>query len=329
MAVWNVFESDAFTLQSMTAAINHAPFRPLTIGGLGVFEEAGINTTTALVEEFKGTLSLVPVKPRNGDGLVVNDDKRKVYPFVVPHMPERATIMADEVLGVRQFGSESEMRTVIAARDARLLKMRTNIDYTVEAHRLAAIKGLYVDQNGASVDLYALFGVTAQSSVDFALNNTSTKVRQKCLSAIELIEEGLGGTPFSGVVALCGKTFWSDLIEHPLLKDTVLGWQASQTLRADPRQEIDFGGIRFIRYRGTSAVNIADKEAFAFATGVPGLFLTRFAPANYVETVNTIGLPYYAKAELMPMGKGVAIEAQGNALNICTRPRAVVKLTTP
>jgi hypothetical protein len=46
-----------------------------------------------------------------------------------------------------------------------------------------------------------------------------------------------------------------------------------------------------------------------------------------VETVNTIGLPYYAKSKVLDFDKGFQLEAQSNALNICTRPRAIIKLT--
>jgi hypothetical protein len=46
-----------------------------------------------------------------------------------------------------------------------------------------------------------------------------------------------------------------------------------------------------------------------------------------METVNTIGLPYYAKQEELRMGKGIDLESQSNPISICTRPRAVIKLT--
>lgn len=328
MSVWNVFDSDAFSLNSLTAAINHVPFTPGLIGGMRLFGEQGISTTTALIEEDNGVLSLVSVAPRNGEGQVVGDRKRAVRSFAVPHMPERATIMADEVQGIRAFGFESNATSVQIKRDQRLADMRRNLDYTLESHRLSAIMGNYIDVNGASQSLATAFGVTAPSAVDFLLGTAGTKVRRKCMGAIEAIEGGLGGLSFSGVTALCGKDFWTKLIDHSALADTVTGWEASRTLRDDPRLEIEFGGIRFVRYRGTSSVKIGDADAWAFASGVPDLFITRFAPANYIETVNTLGLPVYAKAEALPMNKGVAIEAQTNAINLCTRPASVVKLTT-
>ena len=61
--------------------------------------------------------------------------------------------------------------------------------------------------------------------------------------------------------------------------------------------------------------------------GVPNLFKTYYGPGDYVETVNTIGLPYYAKQWAMETGKGVYLESQTNPLHLCTRPNAVIKLT--
>ena len=117
-------------------------------------------------------------------------------------------------------------------------------------------------------------------------------------------------------------------MDHPFVRETYLNYQAAADLRGDTRQQFTFGGVTWVRYRGTSAVNITDAEAYAVPMGVSGMFLTRFAPANYIETVNTIGLPYYAKSEKIPMDKGIRMEGQTNPLNINTRPAAVVKLTT-
>ena len=206
--------------------------------------------------------------------------------------------------------------------------MRRQLDYTLESHRLSVIKGTYIDVNGTATNLYTAFNVT-QDTVDFALNSTGTKVRSKCLTTLGHIEQGLGGINFTGVHALCGATFFDNLITHTNVEATYLNQVGASELRGDPRQILNFGGIVFERYRGTSAVQIADKEAYAFPMGVPELFLTRFAPANYLETVNTIGLPYYAKSKVMDFDKGLDLEAQSNPLNLCTRPAAVVKLTTP
>ena len=70
-------------------------------------------------------------------------------------------------------------------------------------------------------------------------------------------------------------------------------------------------------------------ESFLFNTreGVPGLFQSKYAPADYMETVNTVGLPYYAKQWQMEGGKGRVLESQSNPLHLCTRPNAIVEIT--
>jgi hypothetical protein len=100
-------------------------------------------------------------------------------------------------------------------------------------------------------------------------------------------------------------------------------------LRNDPRSGFYFGGVYWEEYRGSvGGVDfIASGEAYLVPEGVPDMFVTHYAPADYMETVNTIGLPYYAKQEMMRLNKGVEIEAQSNPLCLNTRPRAVIKLT--
>jgi hypothetical protein len=320
------FKGEGFTLNSLTAAINNILYTPTVIAESGLFQSAGISTLDVSIESDGKTVGLVAVQPRNAPPQVVLGDKRNIRTLKVPHLPERATIMADEVQGVRAFGSESQAMAINTVRDERLAKMKRQIEYTIESHRLAAIMGSYYDAAGNVSSLFTEFGV-AQTTVNMGLTTASTKVRIKVQEVIDAVELALDGLAFSGIKVYCGATFWKNLIEHDALKQTVLNWNAAADLRNDPRNPISFGGLSFERYRGTSVVKIPDNEAYAVPMGVTDLFITRFAPANYWETVNTIGVPYYAKVEPMEMNKGVNIEAQSNPLNLCTRPAAIIKLT--
>lgn len=326
MPMIDPFTPDAFRLETLTAAMNNLKYRPSRIAQLGLFDENGISTIDAAIEERDGVLELVDVAPRGGPGKPIGDTPRKIHTFRVPHLPEVSAVMADEVQGVRAFGSDNQAEVLETRINDRLQTMRNNIDYTIEAHRLAAIQGNFYNSNGVLTSLFTTFGVT-QQNLAYVLGTATTKVRQKIMDTLEMIETALDGVPFTGVRVLCGKTFWKEFIEHPVVKETYLNTQMAASLRGDPRMEVDFGGFMWERYRGTSAVKVADAEAYAVPEGVPGLFITRFAPANYNETVNTIGLPYYAKGEPMKMGKGWEMEAQSNPVNLCTRPHSVIKLT--
>ena len=322
----DVFKADGFSLNSLTSALNAIPYTPTVLADSGLFTSAGVSTLDVSIESDGKTIGLVAVQPRNAPPQVVTGDKRTLRTIKVPHLPERSTIMADEVQGVRAFGSQDQAQVINVIRDARLAKMKSQIEYTIEAHRLAAIMGNYYDAAGNQTSLFTEFGVS-QTTVNMALTTTATKVRTKVQDVISAIELALDGLAFSGIKVYCGATFWKNLIEHDALKTTVLNWNAAADLRNDPRNPISFGGVSFERYRGSSVVKIPDGEAYAVPQGVIDLFITRFAPANYWETVNSIGSPFYAKIEPLEMNKGVNIEAQSNPLNLCTRPAAVIKLT--
>jgi hypothetical protein len=50
------------------------------------------------------------------------------------------------------------------------------------------------------------------------------------------------------------------------------------------------------------------------------------APADFVETANTIGLPRYAKQAVdQQFARWVMLHVQSNPLPICTRPRVLIK----
>ena len=67
-------------------------------------------------------------------------------------------------------------------------------------------------------------------------------------------------------------------------------------------------------------------KAYFFPVGVPGLFRQSNAPADFVETANTIGLPRYAKQAVdQQFARWVMLHVQSNPLPICARPRVLIK----
>ncbi|TCK43464.1 major capsid protein E [Paraburkholderia sp. BL8N3] len=330
MADIALFNDDAFSLSSLSAAINETPYVPSRLAALGLFDEQGITTTVVQIEKDGDTLALVPAGRRGAPAQVVRGAKRSMLPFNTVHLPERATIGADEVQNLRAFGSETELEAVQTVVNRRLGKMRRQLDATHEYHRIGAIKGQILDADGQTIveDLLDRFGIE-RTSIDFELDQANTEIRSKCAQVLDAIEDALGNTPFTGVRVLCGRNFWNFLIVLKTVKETYLNSTLAAQLRGDTRDAFDLGGCTFERYRGRvgGIGYVADNEAYAVPEGVPELFITRFAPADYMEAVNTTGLPYYAKQELMDFDKGVELEAQSNPIHLCTRPKAVIKLT--
>lgn len=322
----DIFKDDAFSLSELTAAIQNAPYAPGRLGQMGIFgAEEGINTTSATIEILDNVLSLVPISQRGAPASQSEHGKRKLKSFTVPHIKKEDALVADEILGLRAFGKESEVETVARVVGQRLAKIKRDIEYTKESHRMLSIKGISMDAAGNQVDLFSEFGVS-QDNIPFDLDSATFEVRDAILTLLTGIEDSLGGLSFTGVRVLCGQTFWSKLIKHKSVKESYLATQAAATLRSDPRMEFEFAGVMWERYRGTSDVKVGDSDAYAVPEGVVDLFIVRNAPADYIETVGTLGQAMYAKQWEMEAGRGIKLEAQANPLHLCTRPKAVKKL---
>ena len=330
MADIGIFNDDVFSVSSLTAAINEQEYLPGRISSLGLFQEEGITTLTVQIEKDGDTLALVPAGERGTSGLVVGASKRQMIPFNTVHLPQRFTIKADEIQGIRAFGTATELQAVQGVVNTRLSKAKRQLDATHEFQRMGALNGLILDADGSTVllNIYQAFGVE-QQSLSMGLNDSATKIRVKCAEALDLQEEELGSVTTTGSRAFCGKNFWNKLITHKSVEETYLNTMQAAELRGDARDSFELGGIVWERYRGriAGAAFIHDDQALLIPEGVPDLYISCFAPADYMETANTQGLPYYSKLEPLPFNKGMAGEAQSNPLHLCTRPRAQILLT--
>ena len=332
--ILDVFGSDAFGVVTLTDAINQQPFSRGRAGEVAGWSLTRVATTTIAIENLNGVLSLVNPTARGGPGDDISKKKRTLRNLTVPHYQRDDGIMADEVQGIRAFGQESQVQTVMDVVNARLAEHARDFDVTLEHQRVGAIKGIILNGDGSTLyNLFTEFSVSQQSEVDFNLDGQTANgaVRTTCSSVIRMIAKTLGGQPFTGVHALCSAEFWDALIANVEVRASYLSQQEASQLRDGVAyQALNFGGITFEEYRGgvgtEEATGFIDaNKAHFFPVGVPDLFRTVYAPADYIETVNTLGLPRYAKQYPMPNDKGVILEMQMNALNYCTRPRVLIK----
>jgi len=236
MAEIAIFEDDAFSVSSLTAAINDQEYLPGRISSLGLFREEGISTLTVQIEKDGDTLALVPAGERGTSGQVVGGSKRTLIPFNTVHLPERFTIKADEIQGIRAFGTRTELQAVQDVVNKRLAKARRQLDATHEFQRMGALNGQVLDADGKTVllDIYKSFGVNRQK-LPMGLNSPDTELRVKCGEALDMQEEALGSVTSSGSRAMCGKNFWNKLIVHKSVKETYLNTMQAASLRGDPR----------------------------------------------------------------------------------------------
>lgn len=330
MASLDIFNGDAFSVQTLTKALNDVPHQPTRLGELGYFSEEGITTTMVSIEKRGLSLGLVPAGVRGGVAKPGLKDKSTLIPFKCVHLPQSGGVNADEVQNLRAFGSESEVESVQNVVNKELRRIRRNLDATLEFQRIGAVKGQILDADGTTVllDLYTAFGV-AQQTHSLILGTVGTKVRIKVVEAKRKVEAALAGLSYTGLRVLCSPSFFDALVGHATVEAAFDRYMNGEFKRADVRDGFYFAGVFWEEYRGNvSGIDFIEAgSAYMIPEGVPELFVMNFAPADYMETVNTMGIPMYAKQEPRAMNKGVDIEAQSNPLTLCTRPAAIVKLT--
>ena len=324
----NVFDSSSFGMLELTQSIENLPYKPKQIQRLGLFEESGVAFTNIAIEELDGVLQVVDAQPRGSAGKTLAKENRRLVAVAVPHLVQQGAVWAESVQNIREFGSNDTTKAVQTVIDRELMRMRSNVDVTLELHRLTAIKGSYIDAANTSQSLYTLFGKSANTNVDLLLGTAGSDIQGLCLNAIEAIEAGLGEATYDHIHAFCGAVFWRKLINHAKVSATYANTPLMSRLSGNAKDTIEFGGIVFERWRGNTLASISDTSAHAFPVGVSGLFVTNFAPATYAETVNTIGLPLYAKSEPMKFNKGVEIEVQSSPITLCTRPQCLQSLSS-
>jgi hypothetical protein len=333
-------KSDAFGLVSLTTAINKLPYQPSRLKEMGIFTQKGITTTTVVIEEQHGKLSLVSVNARGSMPRVQSTRTRKARSFPVLHLPLNDTVIADEVQNVRTFGSEDSTAGVAQVVNDKLQRMKQSLETTLEYHRVGAILGLTYDADGSTTlfDWFSEFGLT-QYNFDFDFSSSTLNIADKCLKIIQLMEDTLGAQTYTRVRAICGNAFFANLIAHADIKDAFKAWQIGSGFNQTQvftvnspqtkREGFEFGGIVWENYRGYigSSPFIPTDECRFILEGVPDLFIEHYAPAPFIETVNTVGLPFYAQQYAMPNNKGRHIDVQSNFISLCTRPGVLKRLT--
>ncbi len=331
----DIFNNNAFGVTALTDVVNDMQYQSTRIQDMGLFRPSRIPTTSISIERIGNTLQLVTPTPRGGPGETRDTPKRSMKSFTIPHFQRDWNVYADEVQGVRQIGSETALRTVQGVVADRMGEQLDDFAITEEHARLGAVTGIVTYANGQTLNLFAEFGVSQLAEINFDLGTKKDgDLRKTCTDTIRDMRRQLGNVGFSHIHAFAGDNFFDDLLKNPELRATYEGWSEAKILRESyvgPNRGsnpiLEFGGIVWENYGSVhdGGVGIETDKAHFFPMGVPNLFRTYYAPADYIETVNTRGRRLYSKQWPMPNDKGINGEMQTNMLQLCTRPKTLMK----
>lgn len=358
MLTMDAFRADAFSAVSLTDAVDKMKFTPQLLGSIpGLFIPKPVRTTAVWIEERSNAPALIQTAPRSSPAKVRGAEQRDARSFITKAIGEGHRIMADELLGIRAFGSETEEKSLATEVGRYQYLIGQDHELTLENYRLSVItQAKMLDADGSTIyDWAAEFGQTANGPggsanpiVNWDLQNASPASGALRLLANQTIRwitralQGLGGINLQ-IGCICGDAFWDALTTHPEVRETYKNWEAAADLRNDVGQAwkaFTFGNIMFQNYRSTddfepTSGGVTGTEV-AGIVGVPsthgcffplnaGIFQMAYSPPPRFEFLGTPGLQRYSWIVLDEKRDMWAdVEAYSYPLAVCTMPSALV-----
>jgi hypothetical protein len=339
--MYEPFSNSIFSVWSLTATILNRPYVPGLIGRLNLFSPRMLSTTTTLIEVRGSRLALVPERPRGAPPTPDVRDQRALVPVGIPHFPIRNSLYADEVQNVRAFGSDNQLEAVQTVVNEKEASLGAKLDVTQEYLRLGAVKGIVVTEadreSGVPMtqySLYDMFHVPPNAVIDWPIvgagaSGDSTfwtgQLTGLITSLGRAMANSLPGGMYQTIHGIAGSQAFDAIAMHPELRAIYYGVNPGALSSNQLGTTLSFRGLTVEEYRGQvgNVQFVKPDEIHFFPVGVPDLFLECYAPADYMETVNTIALPRYSKMATKDFDKGVELEAQMNVLPLCTVPTAL------
>ncbi len=310
-----------------TTAINQKDNVPGRIQALGLFNEKGIPTTDIAIEFKKGIVELVQSSLRGGNPQYAGEEKREIVKLQTTHLLQAVSVIADEFQNLRPFGDSSYEDQVQDFLLYKLESLKNNNEATFEYQRAGALVGKVLDKDGSVIlDIHKEFGLEPViDELDLSLGTTKKQIRAIKKKA----KEALKVSNISRWVALCGPTFFDSLEGADDVRESFLRFREGEVLRQD-NDAIQYASVVWEEYDAfVGDTKFIEEDEAILVPVVDGLCITRFAPADYVDTVDTMGVPHYARAEAKRMNRGFDLECQSNPISLVTVPDAVrrIKLT--
>lgn len=301
----NIFQNDAFSLASMTGAINKVEFVPGRIGQMGLFKADPIRTKLAAIEVSNGRIELIKTSQR-GEGFESRDKRRKgtLKYFETKRLAVKDRITADDLAFLREFGTEDQIKQLAAEiarrQNADQNGLMADIDLTMEHMRLGAINGKLLDADGALLyDYFAEMGVSEPSvvNIDFSALTDGSLREWVQNNVIRHMRHKAKGARFSQVHALCGAAAFDKLHKNKEFRETFLNTQAAAELRGSYDQvATPFGGALWEEYIGTddATLEIGDNEIKFVPGGNNSIFRHVMSPGEKFSHVGQLGQPWYS-----------------------------------
>ena len=332
-----------FGVARLSEAIMNFPNLYGLLGQLGLFEGKSISETSVKVDIKNKQINIIPTSPRGSPAPKDTSDSRSEKHFPTFRHALGFSLLADEFQNVRKFGTDDQTEVIDEKLMEKLDDQQWKHRQTHEYLRWGALKGNVYDADGTTVlyNTYTEMG-ESQKTVEWDLTDDtdgSDPIQAGTDELLDHLELNANGEPISGVAMFCSPGYFTALMLNKAFREAFKYFDGQPNPNRDNlRRGFNFKGINYIRHMGSATFVgadgtisthkfIPDNEAIAVPLGTRQVFRSFWAPADYIETVNTMGQELYAKLKVMDYDRGFEGETQCQSLHRVLKPRLVVKCT--
>lgn len=336
--ILDIFNNDAFSVTTMLEPVNKMPTMPGFLGSLNIFRSEPVTTDTVAVGMESGKLSLIRTTLRGAPVEVADELAKDIRNFRIPRLAKADKIYAHELRDVVNMPGDVAVQTVTNKLARKQQRLKQDVEYTKEFHRLGALQGLLLDSNGdVLADFYDEWDIATPAEIDMDLTTiTDGNLRERIKDSIQrplVRAAGNGGNGVGRIIGLAGDDFFDALIRNAEVRATYMGWMAAVELRGNSDKPFDtftYGGVDWINFQGSdnSDIRINSDDAVIFPTGLPGMFQEVMGPGESLELVGQEGRDVYPLiVRDRDRDHWVQPEIYAYPLHLNTRPDLVLRAT--
>lgn len=332
--------SNLYGLVEWTEEINFMD-RQFQIFDDSLFDIRSTSQHSVLFDVNETQTTLLPAIARGAkESTYGKEDRLRTHALPLAYFKHSDYITAEDVQSVRRAGTPDGAESIDLVRAEKLRNLRRNYDQTTEYMKLQAVKGITKSPDGTVfADMFDEFGIV-QDVVDFELGDNTTDV----LAKIRLLKRKLrtnlqNGGFVNGIDVYVDPNFFDALTSHDTVKEAYKYYQnnnqagGAQVFRDDLNDTFRHGGVNFISLDGSfnlpggTSENLIADDTGHVVPRVEGLFRGWSGPSNKLELANRAGADMYAWEYRDPKGESHEVQMEAAPLFICTRPKAMIKVT--
>lgn len=334
MPLLDIFGNDAFSMVSMSEAIDKMDTVPGHLGSLGVFNERGIREEKVAIEKRENTLSVIQTTPRGAPLPNRGRTLTNIRDFRTVRVGQQDRILASELQFIRGFGEEMQVKMLQEEIAQRMGLLLADLQTTLENMRLGAVQGIVTDADDSTIyNYFTEFGISQPSELAFDLANKASGALREFAqkNVVRVLRRKAKGAMIQRIYALCGDDFWDLLLKNAEFRETYLNQVQARELRNGyDLEEVDFAGITWANYVGTddnSTVAVSATEVKFIPMGPSNIFETVYAPGETFADIGQLGKQFYARVIPEPGTRDtyVDLEVLSYPLHIARRPDLLLR----